>query len=140
LKPGVGYIENIEIDMIPRSRDQSIPTNSPLMAWIHYLMDATASFQRPLAYNEGTQELLERQGFVDIKHEVIEIPLNPWASDPHAKDIGRWYNLGLTQGVEALTMAPMTRMRRWQKEDVDRMVQEVKRDICSRKMHAFCYM
>ena len=110
------------------------------MAWMHYIMDATASFQRPLAYNPGTKEMLERQGFVDIRHEIIEVPLNPWTTDAHSRDIGRWYNLGLTQGLEALTLAPMTRMRRWQKEDVDRMVQEVKREICDRKIHAYCYM
>jgi hypothetical protein len=100
------------------------------MAWIHYILDATAAFRRPLAYNTETQVMLERQGFVDIKHEVIEIPLN----------VGRWYQLGLIQGLEALTLAPMTRMRGWQKEDVDQLTQEVRRELCNGKVHAFCNM
>jgi hypothetical protein len=110
------------------------------MAWIHYILDATAAFRRPLAYNTETQVMLERQGFVDIKHEVIEIPLNAWTSDPHTKNVGRWYQLGLIQGLEALTLAPMTRMRGWQKEDVDQLTQEVRRELCNGKVHAFCNM
>jgi hypothetical protein len=128
------------MDIIPQCRDDSLSPHSPLMAWIHYILDATAAFRRPLAYNTETQVMLERQGFVDIKHEVIEIPLNAWTSDPHTKNVGRWYQLGLIQGLEALTLAPMTRMRGWQKEDVDQLTQEVRRELCNGKVHAFCNM
>jgi hypothetical protein len=84
--------------------------------------------------------MLENQGFVDIKEQVIKIPLNPWPTDPHLKDIGRWYNLGLTQGLEALTLGPLTRVSQWSKTDVDKLISEVKREVCSKKYHAYCNM
>jgi hypothetical protein len=84
--------------------------------------------------------MLERQGFVEIQEQVIKVPLNPWPADPHLKDIGRWYNLGLTQGLEALTVGPMTRIENWSKEAVDKLVMEAKRDICARRFHAYCNM
>jgi hypothetical protein len=101
-------------------------------------MDATARAYRPMAYNADTRIMLERQGFVEIQEQVIKVPLNPWPADPHLKDIGRWYNLGLTQGLEAMTLAPLTRMSGWNKADVERLCSEVKREICSKKFHAYC--
>jgi hypothetical protein len=84
--------------------------------------------------------MLESSGFVDIQEQVIQVPLNPWPVDPHLKDIGRWYNLGLTQGLEALSLAPLMRIKNWKRADVDRLVQDVKREICSKRYHAYCNM
>lgn len=82
---------------------------------------------------------MERQGFVEIQEQVIKIPLNPWHSDPHLKDIGRWYSLGLTQaqGLEALTLAPLSRMSNWKKPDIEALVGRVKKEICSKKYHVY---
>jgi hypothetical protein len=84
--------------------------------------------------------MLERQGFVEIQEQVIKVPLNPWPADPHLKDIGRWYNLGLTQGLEALSLGPFTRVNLWTKADVDRLIAEVKKEVCSKRFHAYCNM
>jgi hypothetical protein len=65
-------------------------------------------------------------GFVDISEHVIKAPLNPWPSDPYLSKMGRWYNLGLVRGVEAL--APFVRMFHWEKEDVGRIVAAAKMD------------
>ena len=77
---------------------------------------------------------------MEIQEQVIKVPMNPWPTDPHLKDIGRWYNLGLTQGLEALSLGPLTRMSGWKTSDVDRLVTEAKRELCSRRIHAYCNM
>lgn len=100
-------------------------------------MQATEQACKPLQYNHDTRAVLAAQGFVDIKEEVIKVPLNPWEKDSHQKDIGRWYNLGMTQGLEACSLGPFTRMFRWTKEDVTRLIAEVHKEICSRKIHAY---
>ena len=84
--------------------------------------------------------MLEGAGFVEIQEQVIQVPMNPWPADPHLKDIGRWYNLGFTEGLEAMTLAPLTRMSGWRKADVDRLVADVKKEVCNRKFHAYCNM
>jgi len=77
---------------------------------------------------------------VEIREQVIKIPFNSWPPDAHLKDIGRWYNLGLTQWLEALSLGPLTRMSGWKKPDVDGLIAEAKKEICSKKIHAYCYM
>jgi hypothetical protein len=103
-------------------------------------MNATEQASKPLAYNTQTRQMLQQAGFVDISEQVIQIPFNPWPSDPHQKDIGRWYNLGLCQGLQALTMGPLTRVLRWNRESVDKLVADVAREVCTKKYHVYCEM
>ena len=140
LKPGYGWLEHVEMDIVPRCDDGTLPSDSRLVAWSQYLLAATQEFGRPLAYNTDTRGMLDRQGFVEVQEQIIKVPLNPWPADPHLKDIGRWYNLGLTQGLEALTLGPMTRIGGWSKETVDKLVMEAKREICAKRFHAYCNM
>lgn len=140
LKPGFGWLEHVEIDMEPRCDDHTAPPNSKFVEWSAALLDATARAYRPLAYNRETGAMLQRQGFVDIQERVIKVPLNPWEKDPHAKDIGRWYNLGLTQGLQALSLGPFTRMLGWEPAQVEALTAEVKREVCAKKFHFYCNM
>ncbi|KAI9648653.1 Secondary metabolism regulator lae1 [Ciborinia camelliae] len=137
LKPEIGRLEHVEIDFTPRTDHGEIPPDSALAIWIQKLFEATHRNFRPLAYNSETRDMLQGQGFVDIEEEVIRIPLNPWPDDPREKDVARWYNLALTQGLEAMTLGPMYRMNNWSKDEVTRLITEVRRDICSRKIRAY---
>ncbi|KAF8858641.1 S-adenosyl-L-methionine-dependent methyltransferase [Acephala macrosclerotiorum] len=110
LKPGSGWLEHVEIDFSVHCDDGTLPTGSILDMWTQSLLDATKD-SKPLAYNANTRVLLEQQGFEDINEEIIRVPLNPWPKDPWQKDIGRWYNLTLTQGLEALTLGPLSLLR-----------------------------
>jgi hypothetical protein len=104
------------------------------------LCAAFEAFGRPLVITPSPILLLEQAGFVDIQHEEIDIPFHPWDDGDHRKDVGRWFNLGMTQGVEALSMAPLTRIRHYSKEDVKRLAAEVKKEISTRAMKSSCTM
>lgn len=128
--------------MIPRCDDGTLPPNSKLVEWTRLLYEATALAYRPMAYNGSaeTRLMLEREGFVDISEQIIKVPLNSWPTEQYAKDVGRWYNLGLTQGLEALSLGPFTRLLGWTKADVDKLCSEVKREVCNKKFHVYCNM
>jgi hypothetical protein len=109
-----------------------------LIKWYDYVADATARVNRPLAYRHDTRQMLQTAGFIDIREDVIRAPLNGWPSDPHQKQIGRWYSLGLTDGLEALSLAPLTRVYRWSaNEHVRPMIKQVKKEIAQSKIHAY---
>ena len=138
LKPGSGWIEHVEIDLEPRCDDGTLSPDSHLTQWYNYLKDATARVDRPIAYDHRTRQLLQAAGFIDIQETIIRAPYNTWAADDHQKDIGRWYNLGLTEGLEALSAAPFTRVNRWDmNEHVKPLVEAVRREVCNRKIHAY---
>jgi len=138
LRPGSGCIEHVEIDLEPRCDDGSLPADSPLRKWYDYLADATARASRPIAYNHTTRQMLQAAGFIDIQEIVIRAPYNSWPNDPHQKEIGRWYNLGITEGLDALSFAPFTRVNRWDLEQhVKPLISAVKAQICNKKFHAY---
>lgn len=137
LKPGYGWFEQVEIDLVPRCDDRSLQEPSELHNWSRFLLEATQRSNRPLAYNPETGDLLANAGYVDIRHEVIRLPINPWPEDQHEKEVGRWYCLGLTQHLVAYTMGPLTRMSNWDKERVTKLVDSVRRMITARKNHVY---
>ena len=103
----------MEIDLEPRCDDHTLPEANHLTNWYRYLADATARASRPIAYNHTTRQMLQTAGFIDIQEIVIRAPYNSWPNDPHQKEIGRWYNLGITEGLEALSAAAFTRVNKW---------------------------
>jgi len=68
------------------------------------------------------------------------VPLNPWPSDAWQREVGKWYNLGFTEGLEALTLGPFTRVLGWRRWDVEKLVGEVKREVCTKRMHVYVNM
>ncbi|KAH8596667.1 LaeA-like protein, partial [Bisporella sp. PMI_857] len=138
LQPNTGFIEHVEIDLQPRwEKNGEVPINSMLSYWYRTVEDATFRANRPIKYNPEMGRILEETGFVDIKHEVIMIPLNHWPNDAFHKTIGRWYNLGLTQGLQALTLAPLYRMSGFDKARVDGVVDEARKEACTRRFHTY---
>jgi hypothetical protein len=138
LKPGYGWIEQVEIDLEPRCDDGTLEGESVLVSWYRYLADATWRANRPIGYQHNTRQMLQQQGFIDIQERIIRAPLNGWSSDPHQKQIGRWYNLGLTDGLDALSLGPFTRAYRWDaNQHVRPLLKQVKQEISRSKVHAY---
>ena len=126
--------------MVPRCDDQTLPPDSKLLEWTRLLFEATAQAHRPMEYNTQTRAMLEWGRFVDISEEIIRVPLNSWPTDPYLKEVGRWYNLGLTEGLEALSLGPLTRVAGWTKAEVEKLCSEVKKEVCNKKFHVYCNM
>ncbi|KAF2458167.1 methyltransferase LaeA [Lineolata rhizophorae] len=138
LKPGYGWIEQVEIDLEPRCDDQTLDPNSPLVQWYSYIADATARANRPIAYQHNTRQMLQQAGFIDIQETIVRCPINSWPADHHQKAIGRWYNIGLVEGLEALSLAPLCRMYGWTyPEHIKPFLEQVKAQLMSRKVHAY---
>jgi hypothetical protein len=135
LRPG-GWLEHIEIDIRPQY-EQGANNSRQLDEWYEYLDGATQLAEKRLEYPPNLRELMSNCGFVDIDEEVIRLPLNEWPEDEREKFIGRWYNLGLCQGLEALMLGPLTRAYEWPLENVKQMLMMVKPQICSRRVRAY---
>ncbi|RYP17429.1 hypothetical protein DL767_010028 [Monosporascus sp. MG133] len=140
LKPGSGILEQVEIDLRPRSEKGELPGNTKLSLWTRELSEAFDRAGTPLSMDPKTQALLEDVGFVDVKQETKRVPCNAWPDDEHEKDMGRWFNLALTQGLQAMSYGPLTRKLHYNKDQVDALVAEVRREICDRNLRAYCTM
>ena len=143
LKPG-GWFEQVEIDWTPRCDDSSLPPNSALERWAHEVSSAMRQANRPISVDTAqTRAALADAGFVDFGEEIIQIPYNGWPDDPHDRQVGRWFNLSLYEGIQALSLAPLTRVKGWSPAQVEALLAQVKDEIRRRGYnghHAYCYM
>jgi hypothetical protein len=82
--------------------------------------------------------MLQAAGFTEIQEKIIRAPYNSWVADSHEKEIGRWYQLAITEGLEALSLAPLTRIYTWDVQNhIKPLLEAVRAQICSRKIHAY---
>lgn len=142
LRPGYGSFEQVEMDLQPRCDDGTMPETAAVRQWYNYLADATARADKPIQYEHNTEQLLQHAGFTDIRHQTIRIPVNTWSPNAFEKIVGRWWNMILKEGLglEALSVAPLTRVFRWSHADVARLLKDVTHDICNKKMHIYMNM
>lgn len=133
-------VEHVEIDFRPTSPDGSLPAESNLRDWANELCAAFETFGRPLVMNPSPRQLLEEAGFVHIQCKRVVIPFHSWNDDGHWKEVGRWFNLGMKSGLEAFSMAPLSRYRNYTKEDVRRLLVEVNREISTPGLKSSCTM
>jgi len=124
--------------MEPRCDDGTLPPNSHLVEWYRYLDDATKRINRPIAFPHNTKEMLHQAGFIEINEQIIRAPLNGWSTDPHQKRIGRWYNIGLSEGIQALSLAPFFRVFQWDPiQHINPLCNEVKSEMSKTKIHVY---
>lgn len=138
LKPGYGWMEQVEFDWYPRCDDGSLPSDCALLQWYSLLCQATEGAYKPIAYNTSTRQQLQSAGFTEVAEQIIRIPLNSWPKDKQEHDIGQWCLLGLDLYLEALTLGPFTRVLGWGKQRVDKLLSEVRRDLRTKRFHAYC--
>ena len=58
--------------MRPRCDDGTMPFK-PVVEWYELLETATTSASRSIKYQQNTRQLLEAQGFVDVKTQIIKL-------------------------------------------------------------------
>jgi hypothetical protein len=140
LRPGSGILEQIEIDFRPMCEDGELPEDSKLRLWASEFITAMERAGKPVTANPNTRGLLEQLGYIEVEHNSRRVPFNPWPTDVQEQELGRWFNLGMTQGIQALTLAPLTRMNGYNKDQVEALVTNVKREICNPNLRAYCTM
>ncbi|KAG7124907.1 Secondary metabolism regulator LAE1 like protein [Verticillium longisporum] len=137
LKPG-GYLEHVEIDWTFRSDDNTLTSDTALVAWSEAVHRALRTFGTPLDINDRIKGDLQAIGFRDVTETIVKLPINPWADNKHDQELGRWFNLAATHAVNAMSLAPLTRVEGWPVEQVQSLGSEVKKNLCKLSIHAYC--
>ncbi|KAF2214086.1 hypothetical protein CERZMDRAFT_66779 [Cercospora zeae-maydis SCOH1-5] len=137
LEPG-GWLELQDYGLPVRSTDGT-HLDTDMLRWGELLLEAGRRMGRPLGsdVSEHFKPWLEQAGFADIQHKMFMWPTNSWPKDPFMKELGRWTQVNITDGLEAFCLALLTRGLGWQKEEVDVFVARIANDFRNRKIHAY---
>lgn len=115
-----------------------IPNPSAIKEWAEKFLAGMDGYDRSARVDsERTQRLLKEAGFVDITHETIRCYVNPWSEDKQERDIARWFNLGITQGLEAMSLMPMIDHGHSTFEQVQTLCERAKLEMSTLRYRAY---
>ncbi|KAH7015504.1 S-adenosyl-L-methionine-dependent methyltransferase [Ilyonectria destructans] len=139
LEPG-GYFEIADLSLPMGCDDGTITKDSQVWKYHEALYDASVKIGRPIGSIAKGIPTIEKAGFVDIVHREFKWPFSSWPRDPKLKAIGRYQCVNLDMGLEAFSLALLTRVAGWTKEEVLVCCAAVRREIRDRRLHGYWTM
>ncbi|KAF9768534.1 hypothetical protein IL306_014162 [Fusarium sp. DS 682] len=122
LIPG-GYLEIQEVDINIKSDDGTLSPDNIML--------------KSLALLKESFYIMKHIGFVDVVVESFRWPINSWPKDKKAKLLGSWCYTNMACGLEAFTMAPLTRAHGWTPEEVNLWLVHQRKAMADRDTHAY---
>lgn len=109
IAPG-GWIEVVEHGVHPRCDDGTMPDDHFFHTWGENVVRIgnSSKWGKTFSIWEEAKERMERAGFVDVTEVTYQWPMNGWPEDRKLKDIGRWNQLRLHEGVESFMLRLLT--------------------------------
>ncbi|PYI10059.1 methyltransferase [Aspergillus sclerotiicarbonarius CBS 121057] len=127
LAPG-GYLEVADTDFVAEPTT-SLPANSYLRLFSSALRSAaeSAGCLRDLAHLQPA--LLSAHGFVDIHVHEYTFPIGLWSENPRDRTLGKMGLIALLEGLEAISLRPLTATYGWVAEEVRDLCDQVRAEI-----------
>ncbi|KAK4237736.1 secondary metabolism regulator LAE1 [Achaetomium macrosporum] len=131
LKPG-GWCEMQEYDAWVFSDDDSLDRATWTKGWVEKLEESSQLFGKPINIARKHKQWMVNAGFEDVAEKVIRIPIGPWAKDPWLKELGRFEQIHMQMSVASHTPALFSRVLGYTEQQVQVLVEGVKREFRSR--------
>ncbi|KAF2489681.1 methyltransferase domain-containing protein [Lophium mytilinum] len=141
LRPG-GWLENQDVWTLKCDDDSFTldPPSCSLARWWNLTCEAVEKIGRSMVEAPLHKRRMIDAGFVDVTDETYKWPINTWPKDEKMKLMGLWSRENTVEALEALAMAPLTRILGWEKEEVQVLVAEARKDVMNRDIHAYWSM
>ena len=139
LKPG-GWLELQEVQFPFQYEDGFPPDDSPLVRWSGYILEATSRVGVDTQAADKFVDMLQTEGFTNIKQEKLRWPIGAWSKDAKEKEIGKWMVYNALEGVESAGMALFSRVFGWSKDEIEVFLASVRKDIRNKETHYYSPM
>lgn len=138
LRPG-GWLECQDVDSLSCDDDtfSMNPPSCALARWWSLICEAFDKAERPMIAAPNHQKRMIDAHFVDTRDEIYKWPINTWPKDEKMKLIGLWSRENTLEALEALALAPLTRILGWSKEEVMVLVAQARKDVINPEIHAY---
>ncbi|KAL2119971.1 hypothetical protein VTJ04DRAFT_6932 [Mycothermus thermophilus] len=135
LNPG-GWVESQETIVYFQAVDNSLE-GTALQRWNALLLEGIQKTGRSATEAVRVRHYLAEAGFVNIREKKFAVPMNPWAKGKEQKEIGSMQLVNNLEGIDGITIGVFTRVLGWKKEDVDKLLVDVKKDLANKNIHAY---
>ena len=115
--------------------------DNPFKRWYDLVnTSAYPASGRPNATAELLQERLEESGFEDVQVVAYRHPFGQWSKDPKLKQIGAMVLLQCETGLEAYSLAVLTRWLGKDIEEVQKLCKDALEELKTSKRHMYNYL
>jgi len=132
LKPG-GWFQSVEIDLETRSENPRVHNNPNhvFKTWCHLFWTAGERTGRTfkIARDGRMTKYLEEAGFTDLHHQAWKVPIGGWAQDPKLKRVGQYNGLYIDLSLDGFAVFPVGQILGWTLEEVDALVNNMRREL-----------
>jgi len=136
LSPG-GWMEMQEQEFSVSSDDDSINSAPRTREWIAELDRASAHFGKRLDVAHKLKEWMADAGFVDVREEIIKVPIGKWAKGLKLKEIGTVHQTQMQMAIPAFTVALYTRVLGYTLEQTQAVMEGVAREFLDHRLHLY---
>ncbi|KAL2870781.1 class I SAM-dependent methyltransferase [Aspergillus lucknowensis] len=143
LKPG-GWTECHEFDTMVRCDDGTMPPltdeigSYPFQDWCDLQISSGHATDPPRQFRVAHRIArgMRDVGFVDVQEHIFKAPVNPWSSDPHLREIGRWNESNILDALSGWSYKPLTTLS-WSKPEIEVFLVQVRQSVQDRRVHAY---
>jgi len=134
--PG-GWVEIVEHSVEPTSDDGTVGPDHFFTYWGQTVIEMGDKVGKTFGiWKQARQKMLEA-GFVDVVEVYYKWPINGWPRDPKMKELGRWNQLRLHDGVESFMLRLLTNAGGWSFERAQLHLAEMRKAVKDYKTHAY---
>lgn len=136
LNPG-GWAEFQSIELNCFCNDDSRQKATAWVRWSENLHQAARTFGKNMRTVRTWPEKMEKAGFQNVQSVTFPLPFNPWPKDAKLKELGRYQQLHMFEGMVSYSLRLYTNVLKWPKEEVEMLLEEVKSILKDRSCHLY---
>ena len=138
-KPGA-YTEFVDLDLQWTSLDGSMKDDSASWKFISQFLKASNDWGIEPCAGPTLEGLVKEQGFEDVFHQRLPLPLGTWPADKKLKEIGAWNYLQISEGLEGFMYSLFTKHYGYAKEEVEVLCAQIRKEIKNPQIHILFYL
>ncbi|KAK2030023.1 TAM domain methyltransferase [Colletotrichum zoysiae] len=138
LKPG-GWIEFQDLCWRMSCDDGTMAPDYSPARMISLIEEGMATWGFELLAAEKHSERLKAAGFVNEVCDAKKIPIGPWPRDKELKIIGSYTRAVAYDGLQGITMRPLTKGLDWTPSEVEVFLIGVRKELMKTSSHVYTY-
>jgi hypothetical protein len=136
-----GWVENQEIDMQFHCDEVIPPAGSAYMRWAELWNQGLENLGLSgRCYPEQMKEKMKSRGFINVHAHFYRLPVGPWPVEDRQKEAGVLNLKALLDGISGLSLKVFLHGLKWQREEMEILLMQVRQELTSCYLHLYIPM
>jgi hypothetical protein len=115
-----------EIHHFPQCHDDTMPADHPVTRYWSLVAQGLGTLGIDFSSTLKLADKMRRSGFINVTERIFHVPIGMWPKNKVLKAVGMYWRSILMDGLEPIALGPLIRGLGWTKEEVDRLLVEVR--------------